>query len=580
MLRKLIQLGVVAALLAVGFVLWTPNEAQAAERGVISGLDSGDTLNVRDRADLDQSTVIGKLSNGDVVHISRETGIFYEISFKRETAYVSKYYVDKQSGSRGDTSIVVNGEPIAFPVAPRNENNQLLVPYRAISEALGINITWNQQQKTVTAEGAGKTVLFEMTPRRSYVDGSEVSVNPRPNIVSGTTMVPLRFFAETFEADVDYVHSENRVFIESDGQSVTPGEDVLSDSDFDGNLTAVVNTNGLNVRDSGSTRGRSVGTLQRGDVVMVEGFSNEWAKVRYGSNQTGFVHTYYLQMKHFNNDLRILGNPQWQRTNNRDMLNLYKIGGTTVDVSERADGFTITTNATDIDAPSSSERAIKRVRVETSGSTKRIHVDVADGYHYVYRETFGSVFLTFLPPGLEGKRIVIDAGHGAKDPGARANGLVEKELALDISLEAERILEAAGADVIMTRTTDEFLELTQRADIANDEFADAFISVHLNAFNGTAKGSETFWHGASSGPNSEKLAHAIQDAMVAKLGTHYRRVAEQNFSVIRRSSMPSTLIEFAFLDNAEDAAIVKRPGFTRDAADAIKIGLEDFYHVR
>jgi len=104
-------------------------------------------------------------------------------------------------------------------------------------------------------------------------------------------------------------------------------------------------------------------------------------------------------------------------------------------------------------------------------------------------------------------RIVIDPGHGGRDPGAVAmhNGVQvrESDIVLDISLRIQRLFEQAGISVHMTRTTDVYVSLAERARIANDLNADAFVSVHVNAFtNSTANGTETFYignHGRSFG---------------------------------------------------------------------------------
>ena len=79
------------------------------------------------------------------------------------------------------------------------------------------------------------------------------------------------------------------------------------------------------------------------------------------------------------------------------------------------------------------------------------------------------------------KVIVIDPGHGGKDPGASAHGVTEKNVNLAIGLELERILTLQGFRVIMTRRTDVYLQLQERTDIANNVNADLFVSVHVNA---------------------------------------------------------------------------------------------------
>lgn len=179
---------------------------------------------------------------------------------------------------------------------------------------------------------------------------------------------------------------------------------------------------------------------------------------------------------------------------------------------------------------------------------------------------------------LSGKVIVLDPGHGGRDPGASANGIVEKELVLDVALRTKKLLEDAGAIVIMTRTTDIFLELAERAAIANSSNADIFISIHANKFNGSANGTETFYHSKYERNNSSKLAHSLQSSMVSKLGTSYRRVAEGDYHVIRETTIPSALIELGFMDHSGDAAKLKQTKYRNLAAEAILEGIKNYFY--
>ncbi|MGM9920687.1 MAG: N-acetylmuramoyl-L-alanine amidase [Bhargavaea sp.] len=178
---------------------------------------------------------------------------------------------------------------------------------------------------------------------------------------------------------------------------------------------------------------------------------------------------------------------------------------------------------------------------------------------------------------LQGKKVVLDAGHGGHDPGAIARGLVEKEIVLDTALRAERLLKNAGAGVIMTRKTDVFLELSERAAIANASGADLFVSIHANKFNGEAKGVETFWYGKYEKQRSINLAHALQNQLVAKMGMSYRRVAEGNFHVIRETKIPSSLIEIGFLDHPHDSAKLAQAIYRERAAEAVLLGISDYF---
>jgi N-acetylmuramoyl-L-alanine amidase len=109
--------------------------------------------------------------------------------------------------------------------------------------------------------------------------------------------------------------------------------------------------------------------------------------------------------------------------------------------------------------------------------------------------------------GLGVARIVIDAGHGGHDPGAKARGLEEAELVLDVALRLEALLKDAGVEVIMTRRTDTFIALEERTAIANRAGADLFLSIHSNASaTDLAHGVETYFLNFAPNPQAEAIA--------------------------------------------------------------------------
>ncbi|WDF04956.1 N-acetylmuramoyl-L-alanine amidase [Shouchella hunanensis] len=178
---------------------------------------------------------------------------------------------------------------------------------------------------------------------------------------------------------------------------------------------------------------------------------------------------------------------------------------------------------------------------------------------------------------LDGKTIVLDAGHGGTDGGARAGGMVEKDLNLSMALRTKPLLEAAGARVIMTRSTDVFVTLADRAKVANESGGDIFISIHNNAFDGRANGTETFYHTRHQSANSQRLAHAVQNAVVGQVNTNYRRVAEGNFHVVRETRIPSILLEVGFMDHAGDAAKLRQTVYHDRAARGILLGVGEYF---
>lgn len=177
------------------------------------------------------------------------------------------------------------------------------------------------------------------------------------------------------------------------------------------------------------------------------------------------------------------------------------------------------------------------------------------------------------------KKIIIDAGHGGKDSGALGNGLQEKNLTLIISKHVKEYLEANYTDiqVKLTRTTDVFIELSDRANIANKFGADTFMSCHVNAGGGT--GFESFVYSkpsqASIALQNIVNAEAIAVAKKYGLGTHGNDKKRDNLAVVRETHMPAILTEICFIDS-KDANLLKKDEFLRDMAAAYARGIAKF----
>jgi N-acetylmuramoyl-L-alanine amidase len=212
--------------------------------------------------------------------------------------------------------------------------------------------------------------------------------------------------------------------------------------------------------------------------------------------------------------------------------------------------------------------------------------------------------------GLSVSRIVIDAGHGGHDPGAKGKGVTESELVLDVALRLEKLLQkAAGVEVILTRRTDEFIPLPERTAIANREGADLFLSIHANASSSAlARGVETYFlnfannlsaaavaarENAASGQvmgalpdlvkaialnnkldESRDFATQVQRAMVERLKTTNKTIRDLGvkqapFVVLIGAAMPSVLAEISFVTNVQEAKLLKGNAYRQKIAESL-----------
>ncbi|MEY4706191.1 MAG: hypothetical protein RL042_2396 [Nitrospirota bacterium] len=214
--------------------------------------------------------------------------------------------------------------------------------------------------------------------------------------------------------------------------------------------------------------------------------------------------------------------------------------------------------------------------------------------------------------------IVIDPGHGGKDPGALGQrGTEEKDITLKVGLKLRDLLsKQPGIRVLMTRERDEFIELENRAKFANGQDADLFVSIHVNSHpHRSVKGIEIYHFGAAKDQRalevaarengtplnntgvgweylvadlltskkieeSLELAWTAKEAMVANLNSHYtlvdHGVKTAPFYVLRFTSMPSILAEIAYISNASEEELLRTGIFTTRVAEALEEGVKTF----
>ncbi len=172
--------------------------------------------------------------------------------------------------------------------------------------------------------------------------------------------------------------------------------------------------------------------------------------------------------------------------------------------------------------------------------------------------------------------VVIDPGHGDNDPGATSIlGTEEKRIVLDTSLAAARRLDDKVSSLVLTRSNDTFVELNDRAEIANRKQADLFVSVHADwAPNRDAKGYTIYIaHGASA--ESLALAKAIS-RQFDKLGIATRGIRRANWRVLVRTSCPAVLVELGYLSNTTEATRLNQRAYRHKLGGAIADGVLDY----
>ncbi len=553
-----------------------------AKQGVVKAT----SLTVR-ASDSIESERIGSLKQGATVQIQATKGIWYEIDYQGRKGYVHSDYIQLKSTSTNptkpstsaDIKIFINGEPLTYPISKiPMVDNSTLVPFRAIGEALGIKVEWNQAKKQVRATDQGKEVLFTLNSEDTKVNADIIQVRPSPRLFEHSTVIPLRFFSETFGADVKWNQQTKEI-------SITRQKPVSDSTTTPGALTGVIaRADTLNVRSGPSRDFNSLGKLTKGTPVEITDFSERWARIKY-EGRDAYVHAFYLDLaKDGKSPYRLMTQPVVSTTGQSTTITYGKLGGFIKTSEEKFENnMTIQTEAHELTKPKERITGLSNVTVSENEKGKTLSFTVSNDFQASVSDTEGELIITVTPviKGniLSGKKIVIDPGHGGKDPGAVANDLHESDIALDVSLRLEKKLREAGVHVIMTRDTDVYPSLGDRVKVANDSNADVFISVHANAAESkTANGTETYWNSTYAAEGSEGLAQAIHKKLIEKLHTTDRGVKQGNFQVIKQTKIPSVLLELGFVTNSSDAELMKTDEFRKKSAEAVYEGLEQYFN--
>ncbi|MHC1718913.1 MAG: N-acetylmuramoyl-L-alanine amidase [Acidaminococcaceae bacterium] len=188
--------------------------------------------------------------------------------------------------------------------------------------------------------------------------------------------------------------------------------------------------------------------------------------------------------------------------------------------------------------------------------------------------------------GIKGKMITLDPGHGGTDPGAIGKqGTKEKDITLKIAMKVRDYLLDKGAKVSMSRTNDKDVygpdatdaqELQARVDVAQTNDADLFVSIHCNASTNPNIGGISSYFFPKT--DYDKIAAAaIQDDLTKKFALDDLGVRQANFYVNKRSSMPTVLVETAFLSNQKEEKLLRSNWFQNKMAKAIADGIEDYF---
>lgn len=513
-------------------------------------------------------------------------------------------------------------------------NNYTLVPAREIFESVGAKVDWIKDVEQVCVTYNSKVVVIPINSNKAYIDGVASTMQTNAKIINNKTMIPLRFVSTALGFEVQWdkttrvanIITEKLITTEITTQTTTQKPETTTTT------TVATTTTEAAISEPATVDNITLSKSSSRDLLTIEGSGAVTVNGTMSADKSAFNLT--IENAKLSSESGNLGegtyvkNGYYYQNGNGIGINLLvkesvgiksvtNYGSKTVVTidfqSETAPASTgydsenekfVISNASSIDInkiihnddynnlkytltlPGNysgmlststydvNSNYMKSVNVNVSNSETTITFNENRILAYNIESIGGNITITpVLPKEKYKKIIVLDAGHGGDDPGASGQGLIEKDLTLNMLLKTKALFDNDGTiKCYATRTTDMYPSFDDRTNLAN-EVGDAFISIHINAAeSASASGTETwslYPNDLGNGLTSYELAETILNNLVNNLGTTNRKVKSESWIVLRQSTIPSTLIEIGFISNANDAAIMGTESGQQSVARAI-----------
>ncbi|MFA7468040.1 MAG: N-acetylmuramoyl-L-alanine amidase [Desulfotomaculaceae bacterium] len=578
-IRQIMKVGLVVSLIYTAGCLGFPTTAFAATDIIVKG----SAVNVRS-APGTASSIVTTVQSGQRFQILETQGDWFKINAGSKTGWVAGWLMEQQPNSTPKIKqATITGSAVNVRSGP--------------GTSYGSVTTVSKGAKCTVTEVSGQWLKVKLSDgKQGWIAGwlaavTEIAVaNPAPvNSPPPTTNTP----------------------------STPPNNN--------GTAVAVVNGNEVNIRLGPGTGHNVITQVSRGQRVGVLERSGDWAKVQLDGGAIGWVAGWMLNIDTAEASPSPgdppVQTPDTDQTGEPDQpaepVQLEQIeiheedGHTYVELKAQGplsyDMFMLTgperlvvdlKNVNVTDLPEKIEvnsEAVSRLRtgwMSQDPPVMRLVFDLKGTVANLDKLSDDRTQLNldiFIPqPGsfLNGRVIALDAGHGGSDPGATGpTGLKEKEVNLDIALRLQKILTEHGAKVVMTRTSDSFVDLYERTAIAERNRAEVFLSIHSNANPSHDKnGTSTYYRrdtgelapGVSQADN-RRLASLVQSELLRTLGRRSLGVLQSNFVVLRTSPVPAALVEVAFLSNYEEEQMLRQDAVRQKVAESLAQSLNSYF---
>lgn len=405
-------------------------------------------------------------------------------------------------------------------------NERTLVPARAVFEAMGAKVEWNEEIREVTVTLNSSIIKLTIDSKKVFVDGILQELDVPAMIISERTLVPLRFIAEAAGLTVAWDDLSRTVSMQTP-LPVFSGANINSISMTGANSQYIVSIKG----DSDLTNYKNFMLKEPFRVVI----DIDQAKLAIDERKLPETNEIIKEVRF---------DPKIAENKIRVVLELV------------------------IEVP---------ILIELSDDKKEISIKVN------YQEV-GNQENPYGFPALDWRAtnmlVIIDPGHGGKDSGAigfeQGHGVIyEKDINLDVATRLAKLLTNAGVKIYSIRTDDTYMGLYERPSMANSMNGDLYVSIHNNSSDsGKPSGVETLYYTKANESEylikSKSMAEIVQANLLTSLGLANRGIASKpELAVLNKTLMPAIIIEGGFLSNYYDLAVMKTDGFRQNYAVAV-----------
>lgn len=544
-------------------------------------------------------------------------------------------------------SLYVNKQFIQTTIMdPIQLDNRVLVPAREVFEAMGAKVDWNSTLKRVTVEYNQKKIVLIVNNNEAIINGETVLMDVPGKIINDKIMIPIRFVSEAIGMKVDW-DSENRaVWIEGNTQSSTDNsgsvaspiyskiQEVVTTETSTQFLTTILANSAMDevkvmtlddkvvidILNSKSLLNQNISVEENTYIkgIRTSQFKEDTTRVvldlkvpvevvqTLSSDKTAFnmiltkknVASNPLPDNGSTSENQTTGGNNTTGDNNvtndeyddsltsqeslyvsgyRPKLNLSGVTSSKIRVT---DDYRNKKLVFDLGADYSAilgdtefqpgDGYVQSIKINTSGTTK-ITVTTNTVYTYqVAQDSNGAILELVRPREKYSQIVVLDIGHGGSDSGAVANGVKEKEVNFNQGMALYYLLEAdPSIKVYMTRESDVYPTLQFRSQLANEIEADLFISIHNNSASANVTGAETLYYPNGSDTRGKQIAQMVQEAIVS-CGLGNRGIkARSDLYVLRTTNMPAILLETGFLTNAAEAEYINSQSFINEWSQSV-----------